>query len=226
MIRNILFDVYGTLISTGNGSVKATESILNQCKVNLDAKAFYKDWKQYHRKHIDELEEFQTEEAIFQHDLQELFKQYGIKEDASILIKPMIDSLYNRNVFDDTLPAIQSLQKQYKLAIGSTSDTDPLLYNMKLNKLDIETVFTSEMLKAYKPQPVFFKAILEQLNWKVEETVYVGDSVIDDIQGPKGIGMKAILLDRNGRYQGKNISPSPDATITSLADLINIIPTI
>lgn len=219
MIKNILFDVYGTLISTGTGSIEATEKILQNCNINLEAKTFYKDWKKYHRKHIDDMTTFITEEEVFIQDLKALFDQYGITEDAKVQIKPMIDSLYNRRVFEDTIPAIQKLQTKYNLAIGSTSDTEPLIYNMKLNQLEIDQVFTSEMLKAYKPTPEFFKKILDQLEWQVEETIYVGDSLLDDIQGPKGIGMKAILLDRNNRYLNQILESEPDMIISSLADL-------
>ncbi len=225
MIRNILFDVYGTLISTGNGSIEATQKILKNCNTDLDAKKFYKDWKKYHRKHIDELKQFVTEEEIFIQDLDALFKQYKIEQNAKEQIKPMIDSLYGRKAFEDTIPALESLQS-YHLAIGSTSDTEPLQYNLKLNQLPIERIFTSEMLRAYKPSAEFFTSILCQLGWKVEETVYVGDSLIDDIQGPKGIGMRAILLDRTDRYQGQKLSQSPDAIINSLSELKTIIPSI
>ena len=133
MIRNILFDVYGTLISTGNGSIEATQKILKNCNTDLDA----------------------------------LFKQHKIEQNAKEQIKPMIDSLYDRKAFEDTIPALESLQS-YHLAIGSTSDTEPLQYNLKLNQLPIERIFTSEMLRAYKPSAEFFTSILCQLGWKVE----------------------------------------------------------
>ncbi len=225
MIRNILFDVYGTLISTGTGSIEATQKILINCNSDLDAKAFYKDWKKYHRKHIDELKEFATEEEIFIRDLDALFKQYKIDQNAKEQIKPMIDSLYDRKAFEDTIPALESLQS-YNLAIGSTSDTAPLQYNLELNQLPVGQIFTSEMLKAYKPTAEFFTSILKQLGWNIEETVYVGDSLIDDIQGPKGIGMKAILLDRADKYRGQELSQNPDAIINSLSELKTIIPAI
>ena len=44
MIKAIVFDAYGTLISTGNGSVEASERILaNNNRGNIDPKEFYEE---------------------------------------------------------------------------------------------------------------------------------------------------------------------------------------
>ena len=45
MIKHIIFDCFGTLIDTGNGSIKAVESILHNIGAFIDAKTFYADWK-------------------------------------------------------------------------------------------------------------------------------------------------------------------------------------
>ena len=36
----------------------------------------------------------------------------------------------------------------------------------------------------------------------VAETVMVGDTIEDDIHGAEAVGMRAVLLDREGRYPG------------------------
>jgi phosphoglycolate phosphatase-like HAD superfamily hydrolase len=41
MHKAIIFDVFGTLISTGNGSLEATQKILNKVGSKADAKEFY-----------------------------------------------------------------------------------------------------------------------------------------------------------------------------------------
>ncbi|MBO5338052.1 MAG: hypothetical protein J6A94_13090 [Lachnospiraceae bacterium] len=81
MKRLLIFDAYGTLISTGNGSIEATRKILSLQEKEIDAKAFYRDWKRIHRKHIDESIEttFMMEKDIFIKDLEVLYEQYQIK---------------------------------------------------------------------------------------------------------------------------------------------------
>ena len=45
MKKAIIFDVYGTLISTGNGSIKAVKEILNQFDLQITDEDFYSEWK-------------------------------------------------------------------------------------------------------------------------------------------------------------------------------------
>ena len=69
---------------------------------------------------------------------------------------------------------------------------------MHKNDLIVHKVYTSENLRCYKPDPVFYLSILKKNNLMAEEVLFVGDSVTDDILGPKSIGMKTIWIDRNG----------------------------
>ena len=43
MIKTIIFDAYGTLISTGTGSIEATRAMLNHLNVSFDPSEFYKE---------------------------------------------------------------------------------------------------------------------------------------------------------------------------------------
>jgi putative hydrolase of the HAD superfamily len=49
-----------------------------------------------------------------------------------------------------------------------------------------------------KPHASIFVAALHALDARPEETTMVGDSYEDDIEGARALGMRAILLDRDG----------------------------
>lgn len=201
IIKNIIFDVYGTLISTGTGSVDATRKIFEKYNLDEDEKDIYKKWKSIHKKNVREIKNFISEKQIFTKDLEELFDIYGIKDNPEIEIKPMIDSMYDRKLFEETESAVDKLSEKYSIAIGSTTDTEPLLQNIKNTSLSkIQDIYTSENLGYYKPDQNFYKEILNRTNWKPEECVFVGDSLDDDIIGPINAGMSAILIDRKDRY--------------------------
>ena len=51
-----------------------------------------------------------------------------------------------------------------------------------------------------KPSPTIFRAVLELLDTPPERAAMVGDSLADDVEGARAIGMRGILLDRDGRY--------------------------
>jgi len=81
MIKYIIFDVYGTLISTGTGSIDATTKILENKNVNINPNDFYNMWKLLYKKHINNLSSFINEESIFRLDLKELYSIYNINGD-------------------------------------------------------------------------------------------------------------------------------------------------
>ncbi len=61
----VIFDAYGTLIDTSDGSLRATRTILEKNAVELDPVSFYRRWKQIHRARILGLTSFKTEEEVF-----------------------------------------------------------------------------------------------------------------------------------------------------------------
>jgi len=50
-----------------------------------------------------------------------------------------------------------------------------------------------------KPSPEAFKHALKQLDVKPEEAIFVGDNLEQDYFGAKKVGMKAVLIQREGK---------------------------
>jgi putative hydrolase of the HAD superfamily len=66
-----------------------------------------------------------------------------------------------------------------------------------------------------KPHASIFRAVLDLLEVEPPEAVMVGDTVADDIEGARAVGMHAILVDRLGVYPDyeprlEDLSPLPD----------------
>ncbi len=73
MYKNIIFDCFGTLIDTGSGSVQAVERILSNVALNVEAKAFYSEWKSLKKKMMLQ-DTFFSEKALFSVSLGKLLK--------------------------------------------------------------------------------------------------------------------------------------------------------
>lgn len=220
MIKNLIFDVYGTLVSTGNGSIAATAKIFREWDLDESAAEIYSGWKKIHKENIARRKAFKTEEEIFTEDLRRLFAERGIDARAEEKISPMIESLYGRRLFPDVEGSMEQIMRSFRVAIGSTTDDAPLLDSLRGTVLEgVRQIFTSERLRKYKPEREFYSDILRLTGWEPEETVFVGDSVEDDVIGPKGIGMKAVLIDRKG-ITDPDLLKIPDAVIRSLDELI------
>lgn len=196
MIKAILFDVYGTLLSTGSGSIEACRKILQTAKPEQDPEEFYAEWKILHKRHMASTSSFLAERKIFAEDLKELYRLYGIKRNAESDVKPMLESLYDRPAFAEVKERLAELEKHCALVIASNTDTEPLLQNFTYNKMAFQHIYTSEMLGCYKPDKKFYQSILTDLKLCAGETVFVGDSELEDILGPKSFGLKTVRVHR------------------------------
>ncbi len=224
MKKLLIFDAYGTLLSTGRGSIAACEQILSLQSKHIDPVAFYADWKRLHRAHIDHCisHGFISEEEIFTRDLAALYGMYGIDRPHGEDVQIMLRSLIGRRVFPEVKETIQLLRQHARVVIGSTSDTAPLLHNLAQNGLAFDAVYTSESLRIYKPAPAFYRAILDAQGCRAEDAAFIGDSPTDDVMGPRAAGLTTVLVDRAGKYTSLPQEKTPDFRISGLDQLLRL----
>lgn len=225
MKKLLIFDAYGTLLSTGTGSLDATEKILALQDKAINATEFYAEWKKLHREHLDESNagEFLSEAEIFAKDLKCLYEQFEIDRPYEQDVQIMLDSLTGRSAFSEVLEAIANLRQSYHVVIGSTTDTEPLLENLRANHLEVDEVYTSEMIEKYKPARAFYEYILAYENCTPEKAVFIGDSLIDDVEGPQSVGITTVLVDRKKKYDASSVKTAkPDYVVKSIAEIVKL----
>ena len=219
MLKAILLDGYGTLFDTGTGSVDAVrEILLRNGRPDLSPQEFYSQWKVLHQAHMDSLPEFHTEGEIYALDLRELYRRYGLTGNWEEDVQVMLRIQGQRQVYPEVPGVLAQLKGRFQLAVASTTDTAPLLEDLKRGGLEFapSRIFTSQSLRVYKPNPVFYTTILECLEVSPQEALFVGDSLVNDVEGPQRVGIPACWVDRKGRDSGK---VSPEYRISSLREL-------
>ncbi len=121
-------------------------------------------------------------------------------------------------LYDDVLPTLRALKKEYTLGILSNGNSYP-------ERCGLEEMFDfvvfSQDFGIEKPDKEIFNIMLEKAKCKKNEIVHIGDSLETDIQGAINAEMKCIWLNRNEM-------PNPDNfkleyKITSLTELIDIL---
>jgi 2-haloalkanoic acid dehalogenase type II len=218
LIKSVVFDAYGTIIDTKDGSVRATAAILQRNRVDLDPVEVYARWKRLHKLHIESLEEFVREEDIFLLDLKRLYEEYGISGNLQEDVKLMLATLGIRSVFPETLEVINALREQYRVYIASTTDEEPLVFDIKRNGICVDGYFTSQSLKVYKPRKEFFAQVLAAIGLAPKEMIYVGDSLRDDVYGPGQLNIRSVWINRKNYTLTVN-DVVPDYQIHDLREL-------
>lgn len=220
-IRAVVFDAYGTLFDTADGSVQATTKILLKNGPHLDPAEVYARWKEHHKRIISNLSRFLTEQSIFVMGLDLTYQDFGITGYAPEDVKIMLATLDARQLFPDVLPCLESLKGRFEIVIASNTDSRPFLENLRQSPLSIDKWVTSESLQAYKPQRTFYERMLSYLHRDPCEVVFVGDSLDADVLVPIALGMHGVWLNRKQEknpYNEQRISEI--STLTELNGLI------
>lgn len=117
------------------------------------------------------------------------------------------------------------LTLRYRLALISNFDHGPtarkILDGAAMTPF-FEAILISEEMGRRKPHPAIFEAACRSLRIAPREAIFIGDSPGIDIAGAKGVGMRAIWLNRKGEAWDERIPP-PDHTVSSLRELRDLL---
>ena len=120
---------------------------------------------------------------------------------------------HNFDLYDDVPPVLAELRR-HGLKLGLVSNTGRDVHEfLAHHALDVDAALSSRVHGKVKPHPTIFQAVLDSLGVEAERAVMVGDSPEDDLEGARGLGMTAFLVDREGVY------PDADDRLTDLFEL-------
>lgn len=122
-------------------------------------------------------------------------------------------------LFADVMPALDHLRERFVLASISNGFAD-------LQAIGLDQHFSvslaAHQFGCAKPDPRIFLAMLEHLQLRPEECMYIGDDVRIDVQGAQQVGMRAAWVNRHGlRLEESAYSHvKPDFVLRDLQDLV------
>jgi HAD superfamily hydrolase (TIGR01549 family) len=114
----------------------------------------------------------------------------------------------NFELYEDALPVLELLREK-GLKIGLVSNTSRDLDAFVVHhRLDVDAWVSSGTHGKVKPSPTIFKAVLALLDVEPAAAVMVGDSPDDDVAGAEAMGIRALLLDREGKHGRDDALPT------------------
>ena len=236
-IKAVIFDFIGTLTNVRGYSLEASRMTsrmkLYKAVVNagfeVDVKSFLEAHIQAHEKYrviryqklVEVTNAVWISEALNNLGYETTPDDPQVKTAINISFEDYLNSLELRSCAKNVL---KKLSRNYKLGLVSNFTYVPVIY-AGLRKLNITHFFNAILVSHEvgwrKPHPKIFNEALKRLRVSAHETVYVGDSPLEDIKGAEATDMKTIFVSSQF-YSVKQLSESqqkPDMILKDLCEL-------
>jgi putative hydrolase of the HAD superfamily len=204
MLRAVLFDVDFTIAKPGPDlGPEGYRRLGSRFGLDLDPSTY----AEARRKAVETLErhpELDHDEEVWVLFTEQIIRGMGGNSDrayeCAVEMTRAWEHAHNFDLFEDVLPTLAELRR-HELRLGLVSNTGrDLDVFVRHHGLDVDAAISSGAHGKTKPHPTIFQAALERIGVEPAEAVMVGDSVEDDVEGAKAVGMRGVLLDRENRY--------------------------
>jgi putative hydrolase of the HAD superfamily len=211
--KHIIFDFFGTLVGYTHGYLSGDQySKTHKFLINKGYEITYENFSSSLDAAFSKLEKVAkaTNKEFSMNDVTQLFFANNSWEARDKIRDEFIEiyhSEWNRHViyYSALKPFLSKLKEKYTLSVITNTHYKSLVPNhLKMMGVleDFKLVLTSVECGIRKPDPRIFQKALKQLSAKPEEAIYVGDSYSADYQGSLSVGMKGILIDKEGKWKG------------------------
>jgi putative hydrolase of the HAD superfamily len=225
VIRAVLFDAVGTVMrpypSVGSVYARAAAERGVSCPAGTLQREFRAAYRELMPRRFRGGTAFRTSEVMekkwWQAAVRRTFERAGCTPLPESVVRGAFEAFASGGawkLYADVAPLLEDLVSR-GVRIGIVSNFDSRLRrvtsDLDLDRFGPRLVISSETGFA-KPAADIYRTALAAVGTSAGETLFVGDRPLQDYDGPRREGMRALWLVRNGSRRGRNI-------IRSLASL-------
>jgi 2-haloacid dehalogenase len=218
-IKACVFNAYGTLLDT----YLPFEEYKDQLGEN--ALVIYKLWRAKRLQYSSQLSLMNRHtnyEKIRKYALDFACDVYGVTDET--IKKNILKSHSELDTFPDAKDALEKLrEKKIETAVLSNGAPRSLVSALKYAKLDhlLHRVISTEQVHAYKPAPIVYEFLEQQLGFPANKIAFVSSNSWD-IAGAASYGFYSVWINRNNRTP-ERLPYVADCEIKSLGELDNVL---
>lgn len=214
----ISFDCYGTLVDWESAIVSTLQELLQSHDANMNDDVvleYFANWEP----------EEQSQGGSYRSVLRRVLDRYGFR----LGFKPRTkdydafeECVARAGAFEDTVDALESLQKGFKLAVITNTDNDLFAITREALNVEFDFVVTAEDTGCYKPNTEMFNAAVAEIG-KKDRLLHVAQSVFHDISPANGLGIDSVWIDRTSGRPGatRQVDEKAKWTYTNLQELVD-----
>jgi 2-haloacid dehalogenase len=215
-IRLITFDCYGTLIDWENGMLAALRPTLPGIS-DLQLLEQYGEIEA-----AIEAGPYLPYREVLSRTVQEMGRRLGVSiaEDQGA---EFAQSLTRWKPFPDTVAALESMKKRYRLGIISNVDDDLFAETWKTLGVEFDFVVTAQQVQSYKPARRNFEEALRRGGVTEVQMLHAGQSLYHDIAPANALGIRNVWVNRPSIRPGAGAAKpgvaKPTHEVRTLAEL-------
>jgi len=218
MVKNYLFDLYGTLVDLHTNEEKPTlwralARMFSMYGANYTGPELKKEYKlqckEYRDKYLPIMQakynapdlEWNHVEMEFEEMFGNMFRKKGVEptyemiESTSVAFRAV--SMQYIHMFDGVPEMLDRLHadgiKAYMLSNAQAIFTDLEVHSLGIHE-KFDGIMYSSRAGIMKPSPYYFKKILDDFGLDASETVMVGNDYYSDILGAEKAGLRSIFV--------------------------------
>ncbi len=218
----LTFDCYGTLIDWEKGLLEALRPILALHQIKKSDKEILETYASIEH-HTEE--EYKSYKEVLREIVNAFGKRLGFTATPSEM-DSLPRSIQKWTPFEDTVSALETLKKHYKLAVISNIDNDLFAFSAKHLQVPFDWITTAEECKSYKPSTKNFTVALGKLPFSQDQVLHVAQSLFHDIVPAKSLGLSTVWVNRRKGKEGFGATvpahATPDVGVESLKELISL----
>lgn len=217
-VTAILFDLDATLIDQASASAPAVHEW--GAELGVPTEGIVERWATLSTRHYAR---YQAREITFQGQRRERVRELlgrDLDDDTADELFAGYLGRYEAGwaMYRDTMPCLERLQNA-GVALGVLTNGDRSQQLQKIDRFGLagyfDAIVCSSDLPFGKPHPGAFEAATAALKRTAVDVLMIGDSLENDVRGALRAGLRAVLLDREGVYLGREVT-----TITTLDELV------
>lgn len=224
------FDCYGTLIDWESGILTALKKIIANHNItqenslvdisNEQLLEMYAQWE-------SALEE--KEYLTYREILKKVVQAFGERLNfvpTEAELSSLAESIQNWQPFSDSVAALKTLKKRYKLTIISNVDDDLFAHTAKKLEVEFDGIITAQQVKSYKPSLQNFESAIERMEISPDKLLHIAQSVYHDIVPAQSMGLSTVWVNRRQNQAGSGAtvaaSGKPDLEVPDLKTLLSL----
>lgn len=233
--KAIIFDYIGTLVNCRGYNMADSENTLYtslyKAGFEVGKKEFLDAYEVAHKKYrIVRYQQYRevtnavwVAEALTNLDHPVTADDPRVKEALNTFFQDFIDTLELR---EGAKRLLKEVAQEYRLGLISNFTYGPVIHR-SLRMIGIDQFFNamvvSDDIGWRKPSPVIFQDMLQRLQVMAAETIFVGDSPMEDIKGALDMGLRTVFVTSqfNSLKDLEESKLKPDCVVKELSTISN-----